>query len=240
MKSGIYIITNILDKKVYIGQSVFAKRRLSQHKSDLQRSNRSTPHMKLAVDKHGIENFRFEILCLCDIDDLNFLEIFYIKKYNSTNREYGYNIENGGLLSRIIPHETRMRQSKRKKGMKQPAGAIEIWKKNRSGSGNQRARKVMCTSTGKIWDYAKLAAAENGINYSTLVNKLQGKDRNNTTLVYFDSETSSKSNIPVIDIYTGEKWEDYSDAAKSTGMNPGTLRKYLSGQKKNITNLRIA
>lgn len=53
-----------------------------------------------------------------------------------------------------------------------------------SGAGNPKAKIVIDLSTGIFFDCAKDAAYAYGINYGTLKCKLNGKNKNNTNLVY--------------------------------------------------------
>lgn len=93
MSIGIYKITNKINNKSYIGQSIHIERRWSEH---LQGS-RYNPHsvLHLAMKKYGEENFIFEILELCDEKDLNVKEEKYIIQYN-TLVPMGYNVQKGG------------------------------------------------------------------------------------------------------------------------------------------------
>ena len=88
---GIYKITNLNDKKVYIGQSVTLQERLKTHIRCGLGAASSTSNTKLykAMKSEGIENFSFEILEYCNKDDLNEKEKYWIKCYQSY--DYGYN-----------------------------------------------------------------------------------------------------------------------------------------------------
>ncbi len=87
----IYAITNSINKKVYIGK------RLSRYLCSFDNYWGSGKIIKKAINKHGIQNFKKEILCVCYNDeDLNFKEKYYINKYN-TVRPCGYNIAIGGF-----------------------------------------------------------------------------------------------------------------------------------------------
>lgn len=97
MKSGIYIITNLINNKVYIGQSKNIKDRFNSHKSDARRG-KDYP-ISRAIRKYGISNFNFEILEYAPLNKLDELEIKMIKKYDSTNYNKGYNICRGGSNS---------------------------------------------------------------------------------------------------------------------------------------------
>lgn len=81
---GIYKITNRLNGKSYIGQSIHCGKRLDEHcKGELQ-------FIDNAIQVDGIENFTFEILKETDKDNLSYWEDYYIIKYN-TMFPNGYN-----------------------------------------------------------------------------------------------------------------------------------------------------
>lgn len=94
----IYKITNNINQKVYIGQTIMAPmQRWQKHKSDA-RLNRSYPLYK-AMNKYGINNFSFEVLEEVDIEQLNEKERYYINLYNSyinADNSNGYNATLGG------------------------------------------------------------------------------------------------------------------------------------------------
>ena len=72
--SGIYKIENLINHKVYIGQSKDINKRWSRH-----RTNEHNIHLRRAFEKYGIENFSFEILI--ETYDLDYWEIFLIQIY---------------------------------------------------------------------------------------------------------------------------------------------------------------
>lgn len=92
---GIYKITNTTNDKVYIGQSVDIKHRFDNHKYNFKHNAYPSYALYKAMNKYGIENFRFEIIEKCDEDVLNDREIYWIKKYNSFGSG-GYNMTAGG------------------------------------------------------------------------------------------------------------------------------------------------
>lgn len=95
---GIYKITNTVNGKVYIGQSIHIKQRWKGHKKDAfweKGANYDYPLYK-AMRKYGYENFEFEVLEECPKEDLNNREQFYIQQYQSSKRKYGYNQTLGG------------------------------------------------------------------------------------------------------------------------------------------------
>ena len=70
---GIYKITNKINQKIYIGQSVNISKRWTAHRNGAFNPNNgqyNTPLYK-AIRKYGIENFTFEILEECAINELD-------------------------------------------------------------------------------------------------------------------------------------------------------------------------
>lgn len=90
MEKYIYIITNDINSKVYIGQSNDPKYRFNQH----CRPNSDNSLIDLAIQKYGKEHFTMSIL-EGPIKNYNEREKYYILKYNSL-RPNGYNILEGG------------------------------------------------------------------------------------------------------------------------------------------------
>lgn len=109
---GIYKITNKINGKCYIGQSINIKERFYGHKS-----SENNKYLKNAFKKYGIDNFVFEVIEECKMEELNEKEIYYIKLYKSANRKYGYNLSLGGQgKAKKTSLRTRKLISKSKKG----------------------------------------------------------------------------------------------------------------------------
>lgn len=97
-KGYIYKITNLVNQKCYIGQTMKSieerwkvHKRVSKKKSD---RGYNYPLYK-AMRKYGIENFTIEQIEECNEKDLDEREIYWIKQYDSTSH-MGYNQTLGG------------------------------------------------------------------------------------------------------------------------------------------------
>lgn len=87
MDIGIYKIENLINHKIYIGQSTHIKKRWKEH---CRYSANSL--IARAIKKYGKDNFSFSIIELTDdVSNLNELEAKYIRLYNSLIPN-GYNI----------------------------------------------------------------------------------------------------------------------------------------------------
>jgi len=93
MKSGIYLIKNIINNKVYIGSAVNIDRRWEQHKKLLKKGKHHSCHLQLAWNKYGEQNFKFEILEeVSNPLHLISYEQVYLDYHKSYEDERGYNI----------------------------------------------------------------------------------------------------------------------------------------------------
>ena len=113
--SGIYSITNLINGKRYIGQSTNIQQRFVQHRSNLKKGKGENPHSLNAWNRYGEDNFMFEILLLCDEEDLDKMEKKFIEQYNTTDREYGYNISDGGTSLHHFDDEFKQKLSEQAK-----------------------------------------------------------------------------------------------------------------------------
>ena len=102
---GIYKITNLVNSYCYIGQSRNILKRWSTHKFCAYHDNEKYDYpLYRAFRKYGIDNFSFEVLQECTIDQLNELEYEAIKTYNP---EYNQTI---GVDYNIIPQKLSYKQ----------------------------------------------------------------------------------------------------------------------------------
>lgn len=112
----VYIATNKVNGKSYIGQTVFTlKKRKTKHIYDTLNDN-SHCYFHRAIHKYGAKNFIWKILSTVEnIDILNKLETFWIQYYNSFKN--GYNSTSGGNNCIGLPcsKETRKKISKANK-----------------------------------------------------------------------------------------------------------------------------
>lgn len=100
MTTGIYKITNKVNGKCYIGQSIKIEKRWSDHKIASHNQNDKGYNYPLykAFRKYGIDNFDFEIIEECNINQLDEKEVYWIKYYNPAYNQtqgesnYGYSI----------------------------------------------------------------------------------------------------------------------------------------------------
>lgn len=122
--SGVYVIKNITDGKMYIGETKNIGERWAGHFGALFHGIHQNNHLQRAWDKHGCTNFEFDIVELCEEWELRIKENHWVLTMNTNLREFGYNIRNTeNSVKRGMDQETRDKVSKTSKGRKLSASA---------------------------------------------------------------------------------------------------------------------
>ena len=105
---GIYKITNIVNGKAYIGQSVNVEKRWKSEQNAAFEPNSAAYEYPLqrAFRKYGLEKFTFEIIEECQQSELNDKEIYWVQHYdtffNGYNQTLGGDGQGSGMKERVI------------------------------------------------------------------------------------------------------------------------------------------
>lgn len=158
---GIYCIKNKINNKVYIGKSKNIYRRIQQHIWDLKnkRIKNENSHFLNAWYKYGNENFEYFVLEVLPINNklCNKRELYWINKYNSTNRQFGYNLRLDSSSQMIVHKETSEKISKRLKkewklGIRKDHGKklSKVWSNNYE---RKKIQSKIMTNILTKWSY---------------------------------------------------------------------------------------
>lgn len=183
MYGFVYITTNHVNGKQYIGQRKYDRR--GSWKSYLG----SGTAIKQVIEKYGKINFTKEIIEECETKEiLNEREKYWINHYDAYNSRDFYNMTLGGdggdTYSKHNTYEKNIIKQNRIVGAK---GKINL------GSSNAMARKVICLNNMTIFDtlvdaskYANVTpeCISNAIKYSVSHNA--GKDTNTNERLQWD------------------------------------------------------
>lgn len=156
----VYKITNIINSKVYIGCTTkTVEERFKKH--CLKRNN--TIFGK-AIKSYGRDNFTIEIIetCLSEKDMFE-KEIFWIKEFKSNNRDFGYNMTEGGDRGAVYygednwsfgrKNEKLSELNKSRKGQKQTKEHIENVRKAMIGKKRSKETKLKMSIARKVaWE----------------------------------------------------------------------------------------
>ena len=91
----IYVITNKINNKQYIGKTEDTiENRWKTHRNDMSKKSEEKRPLYSAMRKYGIENFTIEKIEEVNNNSLSDREVFYIESYKTYS--YGYNATYGG------------------------------------------------------------------------------------------------------------------------------------------------
>lgn len=199
----LYIIQNILNGKLYIGQTNDPSRRWTFHKT-MSRCNQ-IQYIHRAMAKHGIKNFVFKVIATCCTqEDADFTETQLIVQYDSRNKKIGYNLAPGGDVAwnKNLPKEQQpmygknhSEESKRKisesqKGIAKPKPSEETKRKMSS------SHKGLCV--GEKSSSAKLDRSK--VNE---IRKLLSSGQSALSI----SKKYSVSGRAILNIKSGKSWK---------------------------------
>lgn len=166
----IYKITNKINNKIYIGKvyNRSAIERFKRHCNDAKPDARSS--VDRAIYKYGKENFIVEVIDKANsLDELDNKEKFWISKYNSIDKNIGYNLTlggDGGNTYRFKPEEEmiqiRKKLSKSKCGKNNP---------------NSRPVKIFNETTGEVKIFDSMYEAKQFFNlkgHGTIISRCRG------------------------------------------------------------------
>lgn len=172
----IYVITNKITNKCYIGQTTQKlDERISKHIS--ASNNGSDQLIHKSIRKNGISNFKIEILKYCDsMEELNAYEDKLINEYNSIVPN-GYNLKSGGhnvvysvesKLKMSLAHKGKSLSEEHKTKIKESCkGKIGPWLGKVFS--DEHKKNISKGNTGKIFSketIVKLSQAKMGENNS--------------------------------------------------------------------------
>ena len=153
----IYKITNLVNNKVYIGQTVHTVK---------ERYNGSIAYTKNiplrnAIKKYGIENFKVtEPLSTAETkEELDEKEQIFIALYDSNNKEHGYNVLSGGHNGKHSP------ESRKKIGDAQRGELNHMYGKRGKDNPRYCRIKTVCAYCGKEIEVTKSRFKRNKYNY---------------------------------------------------------------------------
>jgi len=146
----IYKITNTVNGKCIIGKTEYSNvdERWIQHKRLLSRNKHYNKHFQASWNKHGESSFAFEVVEKFEPDmnfDLNNLEQYWIKHFDSSNPKRGYNKTLGGDGGKWT-EETKVKRSKNQTGKKRKPFSDE----HRENISRARKGKAMPDSVKNI------------------------------------------------------------------------------------------
>lgn len=151
--SGIYVIRNKQNGKLYVGSSKNIRSRVNSHYSALRRGAHCNRHLQGAWNESDEQSFIDEILEECPESELLQREQYWITKLDVTNPSIGYNLSSDTTAPTrglIFSAETRAKISKANKGKKRtPEFSLKMSAIHKGHVPTDTARKNMSVANKK-------------------------------------------------------------------------------------------
>ena len=186
----IYKITNLLNHKCYIGQTVNVKKRINDY-NKWRTHCKGIPKLYNAFCKYGIDGFKFELIeRATNKEHLDLLEDKYIIQFNTINN--GYNCKGGGANGKHSD-ETKLKMSENLKQQYKNGRIPPLTGKHHSNETRSKMSKIGKQRFKEGWVHplkgkhlsnetkAKLSKSIK-LRYSTdLIHPFKGKHHSKTT-----------------------------------------------------------
>lgn len=191
MKGYIYKITCLVNNKVYIGLTTTSIEQ--RWKGHIRDSKQSSKHLYASIRKYGINNFKIEQIDESDdFEKLGELERYYIKEYNSTNSDFGYNNTYGGERNQLDGNprarltEEDVKNIRKKYNLKNVT-TLEAWEEYKNRISFSAFEKIWQGTTWKSV-LPEVYTEENKEWHKRNNNSDKRKGENNINSIYTDEE----------------------------------------------------
>lgn len=162
--SGIYKISNTVNGKCYIGESVHCEYRKKQHYGMLRKGIHPNVHLQNAWNKYGEDSFEFSIIEECSETDLAEREKYWIKTLDTYKNGYNRSLGGDGTCNVEYSQERNKKISKTLTGRKRP----ELSRGNAPD-----AKRVVCLNTERIYECITDAAEELLVSVPSIIRACQ-------------------------------------------------------------------
>lgn len=235
---GIYKITNP-NGKIYVGQSVDIEKRIYQY-SILNCFEQ--PKIFNSLKKYGFDSHEFEVLCVCQVKDLNDLERHYQEVFDVVKNGLNCKLTKTNDRSGYYSEESKLRMSVAQKGKKQ--SLITIQKRSASQTGKKQSKETINKRIVSRQGYhhseetrIKISLSQKGKKLPTETRLKMSKYRTGKKLSdYSKNKLSESKNKILLNTETGIYYNSMKEASKLLGINYSTLASKLSPNCKRSSN----
>ena len=214
--TGIYCILNKESNKRYIGQATNLHGRCSGHRSDLYNQTHYNDYLQKSFNLHGEEAFEFIVLEHCTVEELDERERYYMALYNVRNREYGYNLKEGGQHGGSVLFE----EARKKLSNSIKASYTDELRKKRSDF--QKAQ----------WNNPEIRASRCGENAPMYGHHHTDEVRKRLSEFHKGKAFNLKNSGNVLCIETGQVYKNSREAYRETGIDSSCILKACRGERK--------
>ena len=203
MEAGVYLITNNVNGKCYVGSSINLHSRRLKHFNDLLKNKHVNRHLQNSYNKYGKEAFEFKIIEILEItedikDRLLEREQFWI---DNLKPEYNILQVAGSTLGYHHTEETKKKISNSTKGVSKSEEHAKHIRESQKGKVLSEEHKAKLSEAAKhrksmsnhciisidgiIYNSIKEASAATGVKYNTIQKRLKNPKFDNYFYVKF-------------------------------------------------------
>uniref|UniRef100_A0A6C0AZ68 GIY-YIG domain-containing protein n=1 Tax=viral metagenome TaxID=1070528 RepID=A0A6C0AZ68_9ZZZZ len=223
----IYLITNKLDGKQYIGQTI--RKDINKRWNDYRNLAKKQigSYFYNALKKYNPINFKFQIICICFDEDCNKYEEYYIKNMN-TLVPYGYNLRLGGKNGKQHPESIEKRRIANTGKKRSEEHIFRAEKSPNFGKilSEEQKRKISSSYTKERKKLQSIIMKERYKNSILIKRNIQGLQKGLEKL-------RKKVNCYNLDNELINSYESLSEASRKTGAMHQAISKCCSGKYKN-------
>jgi group I intron endonuclease len=152
MPSGIYVIRNEVNGKMYVGSAIDCARRLAKHRYQLRTGTHPSRHLQASFVKHGEAAFATDILEVCETEHLIIREQYWIDRLEPSYNKRLVAESNFGLVG-----GPEQRAAAREVG-RRPETLARISAANKAAWADPTKRAARLESIRKLWTPERRAA----------------------------------------------------------------------------------
>jgi group I intron endonuclease len=251
-KSGIYSIINTVNGKIYIGKTINLYHRKYQHFALLNSHRHTNEYLNASAKKYGADKFYYNVVEYCDESILGEREHYWIKHFDSNNRDKGYNIDvinEDGTTKRDWSSSKKMSETiKKNGGRKALMGADNPTSKtvyqysldgeylNEFGGAHEAARVLGLPDMFTRISHVARKKIGQSLGYQWRYEKLDSVEPyiDNVVITNRKNAESQRKPIVAIDLGTDEEttYESLLTASKLLNLTISCIARIASGKRK--------
>lgn len=223
----VYIHTNKINNKVYIGQTCLSLEERSDHGKGYQNCR----YFYNAIQKYGWHNFAHEILYEnLTLEEANAIEEKMIKYYDSTNPTKGYNLRPGGQNS---THSEETKEILRQKfsGENNPNWGKKMPKSSREKMSNAHKNKKLSKEHREHISKSNLGRTFSKETRQKISDSMKG-EKNHMYGKHHSQATILKKSKPIVCIETNTIYLSSTEASRILRISQGGISNCCKGTQK--------
>jgi|GEM_PF-2518378 len=248
--SGVYCISNYINKKIYVGSTKSFQTRFRDHRKLLLSKTHSSKQLQSFVNKYGIDALEFSVLEFCDVGKLLTTEQIYLDKLKPFNKNgfntlkiagsplgYKHSAEVKSRISLLNKGRVHTKEAKANMSMGQQNRDWKLSDEGRKSQSLKRKGKILSEHTRSLISTAHKGRihskkAKSNMSKAHLGKRISESQKRNQSNGMLERNMFGKM---VLNVETGIYFNSGIEAAKAHNIHAVSLNRKLQGVRKNDT-----